>query len=156
MPRPCYASRGEVFHLLFDDKYPASGDIINLTYRMKQAGGDCSIVFPFPDAYITEDDSTYGRAMSLLGTIPYKLQKERLINEITNLGLSQLLPFLMFSINYAIQEQIDFIENYARTRKIYGLKYYPDADQQTIQELLVKGRAFLGGSYAAGSDCKNQ
>lgn len=128
---------------LFDDKYPASGDSINLLEKMDMHSIDYSIVFPFPDHFIGNDDTPYDKVMKLIGKTPYKLANERLLLEINCLDINRFLPFLMFSINYGIDEQITYLKQLAEEKQIYGLKYYPDSDMVNVKNLLVSGKRFI-------------
>ena len=139
----CHTHVGLFIKSLFDDKYPASGDVINLIERMDLYEVNYSVVFPFPDHYTKSDNSLYEKVMLLIGDIPYKLTNERMINEIEQLKITRLLPFFMFSINYAIEEQIEYMSKYAKSKKIFGLKYYPDSDMRRVDTLLTDGNKYI-------------
>lgn len=128
---------------LFDDKYPSSGDPINLLEKMNAHKVDYSIVFPFPDQFTGKDDTLYDKVMMLLGPVPYRLANERLLLEINQLKINRFLPFLMFSINYGISEQIEYLESKANENTIFGLKYYPDSDMVNVKNLLKEGKPFI-------------
>lgn len=139
----CHTHVGLFLKSLFDDKYPASGDVINLIERMDLHHVDYSIVFPFPDYYTQGDKTLYEKMMLIIGDTPYKYTNERMITEIEQLNISRLLPFFMFSINYAIDAQIEYMSKYAETKKIFGLKYYPDSDMRKVDDLLKDGSEFI-------------
>ena len=92
----CHNHVGIFIKSLFDDKYPASGDVINLIERMDLHGIDYSVVFPFPDYFSQNDNSLYEKVMSLIGEIPYKFANERMINEIVQLKLAVIVMILIW------------------------------------------------------------
>lgn len=140
-----HAHAGMSLSNFFDDKYPYCYSIIEIDKCLKENEFDYACVFPFP-AYIcgsniklSENDLDTLRPM--FERIPYKKAIEKLLLEIDRFKLNSILPFGMFSINYAIEEQLNFLEQVAD--RIYGLKYYPDADARRIFELKNDGGCFL-------------
>lgn len=129
----------------FDDKYPYCYNAIDIANSLHSLGFDFACVFSFPSYIcgeqldIEDDKRQYLR--SCFENVPYQSATQKLLKEIERFKLDNLLPFAMFSINYAVDEQLQFLNSILHL--IYGLKYYPDADTQTIDKLNSKGKPFL-------------
>lgn len=129
----------------FDSKYPYCCSIIEIMESLQAIGFDAACVFPFP-AYICGsnvqvEESARQTVRSVFETVPYRAGMEKMLLELERFKIKNILPFNMFSINYAIEEQLTYLDTIQN--KIYGLKYYPDADARRISELSREGRPFL-------------
>lgn len=129
----------------FDDKYPYCNSVIGIAQVLAQQHFDAAVVFPF-HAYVCGDNIELPEKQKLylrniFESVPYKNAVGKLLTEVERFKMRRLLPFGMFSINYAVEEQIEYLNQIVS--QIYGLKYYPDADAQTIDLLISRGRSFL-------------
>lgn len=136
---------GVSINYFFDSKYPYCCSIIEIENALCHTGFDAACVFPFP-SYLCSDNNNISRddiqkLRSIFEPIPYKFSMEKMLLEIERFHMKCILPFNMFSINYAIQEQLVYLDSIRN--KIYGLKYYPDADARRISDLSSKGLPFL-------------
>lgn len=136
---------GVSLNAFFDDKYPYCYSAIEISRNIRCIGFDAACVFPFP-AFLCGDNLPIGdkeKAVlrELMEEVPYKKATEKILLEKERFELDNIMPFAMFSINYAIKEQIEFLEEVSS--KIYGLKYYPDADTKKISDLMNEGRPFI-------------
>lgn len=140
-----HAHAGISLNYFYDDKYPYCCSVLEINDKIEKSGFDYACVFPFP-SYIWGDNISIDKKhmtefRKCFESIPYKKENEKLLLEIERFKLEKMLPFAMFSINYSIDEQIEYLESVGH--KIYGLKYYPDADARRISELSSLGKPFL-------------
>lgn len=129
----------------FDDKYPYCYSLIEIDKCIGENNFDLACVFPFP-AYVCGTNIKISEEQRqilypIFESVPYKQTIAKMLVEIERFKLKSILPFGMFSINYAVEEQLEYLEEVAD--RIYGLKYYPDADARKISELKEYGRPFL-------------
>lgn len=105
------------------------------------------LAFPFPNDFIgceiLDDYEKNKQVRDIFEAIPYKMQNERLIYQAEKLAFGKIFPILMFSLKYAIDEQLDFLEEMQKNHYIYGLKYYPEADGIPFSQFQEKGKRFI-------------
>ncbi len=123
-----YASNG-----FTSDKYPYCQDAYDLYNKLSENGFDYAVTFPFPNYSYTEADPDI---------IPYYVENKKIMEESWLFG-NKFLPFAGFSINYAIDLQIEKLSQMVNSGQLYGLKYYADSDERTIAEFLNRGKKFI-------------
>lgn len=135
----CHTHSGICTSWMENDKYPHSFLTSELILKMYEHNFDCAIVFPFPSANYAAD-----RTIDPL-TVPYQAENKQLINEVEQFKNDRvkLLPFPMFSVAHAIDEQIRLLEAFAQKGMIFGLKYYPDMDKLPVSTLFTQGKPFI-------------
>lgn len=136
---------GVSLNYFYDDKYPYCCSVLEINEQIENVGFDYACVFPFP-AYVCGDNIVIEKEKVVelrkcFESVPYRKETEKLLLEIERFKLEKMLPFAMFSINYAIDKQIEYLESV--NSAIYGLKYYPDADARKISELSSIGKPFI-------------
>lgn len=130
-----YASNG-----FASDKYPYCQDAYDLYDKLSENTFDYSVIFPFPN---------YSYTKAKPNIIPYYAENKRLIEESGLFG-NKFLPFAGFSINYAIDLQIEKLSQMVNCGQLFGLKYYADSDQRTIAEVIDRGKEFI--TFAQSND----
>jgi len=143
----CHSHLGFSAAGLYSDKYPNCYDAVSLLSNLENNGFDYAIVHPFPSYYCGDGIVGQEKNNALLKMayeqIPYALQNRRIILENHEIAKGRLLFFPMFSLNYAIDEQIDILKKAYKEGDVYGLKYYSDADANEINQMLTKGKRFV-------------
>ena len=131
---------------LFSDKLPNCFDIVSLLSNLQAHGFSYAIVHPFPSYYCRQrplNEEVGAHLRVAYEQVPYLLQNKRIVNENQEIALGKLIVFPMFSMNYAIDEQISFLEQAVLNGDIYGLKYYSDSDANEISQIAHKGKPFI-------------
>lgn len=138
---------GMMLSSVFDDKMPNCQDMGGILEQMEGSVINACLCFPFPDDFIgcevLSDSKKNQYVRDIFEKIPYKYQNERLIYEAENLADGKVFPLLMFSLKYAIDEQLDFLEEMQAKHYLYGLKYYPEADNLPFNKFHENGYKFI-------------
>lgn len=138
---------GIMLSSLFDDKMPFCQNIAGIIDVLGNSLINKGIVFPFPNDFIgNEVLSTSSKNMNvrnIFEEIPYYLQNKRLLLEVEKISKQEILPFLMCSVRYGIDAQIQFFKECADNRYMYGLKYYADSDNIPLREFVKYGENII-------------
>lgn len=138
---------GMMLSSFFDDKIPASQNLLGLMEMLENDISNCAVVFPFPNKFIGYDvlpDTNINKLIrDAFDKIPYKLQNEKLLLDTKETGNNLFMPFLMFSLAYSVDEQIKFIKEKLKSDYVYGLKYYADTDNISLSNFLARGKNFI-------------
>lgn len=99
---------------IFNDKMPICQDIGGILELLSVEPINACLSFPFPNDFvgceILEDCERNQQVRDIFETIPYKMQNERLVYQAEKLAVGKVFPILMFSLRYAIDEQLAFLE----------------------------------------------
>lgn len=143
----CHMHFGIMLSSFFNDKLPSCQNIQGIIEKLMIPPINTGIVFPFPNDFIGNevlDDVENNRIVRhIFENVPYMISNERLIREIEQTEQFNLLPFLMFSLKYGIEEQIDFLEECVENHYIYGLKYYADSDNLNLKDFSINAKPFI-------------
>lgn len=138
---------GIMLSSLFDDKMPFCQNIAGIIDVLGSSKINKGIVFPFPNDFIGNDvlntplKNVYVR--NVFEEIPYYLQNKRLLLEVENISKQEILPFLMCSVRYGVDAQIQFLKECVDNRYVYGLKYYADSDNISLREFVRYGEKII-------------
>lgn len=143
----CHTHFGFMLSSTFNDKMPYCQNIVGILEKMNGNSVNACLTFPFPDDFVGCEvlPDTYNNQMvrDIFEKVPYLNQNERLLLEVETFGNGLVFPVLMFSIKYGINEQINYLSNCVKDHYIYGLKYYPEADNLSFSQFEVLGCEFI-------------
>lgn len=143
----CHTHVGVMISGLFSAKYPYVQDMVGLLETIKSNGVDYAISFPMPAFFCSYGLENKVKNRSIISNIfeeiPYRYANYRLLLESHVLSRQKILPFLMFSLNYAVEEQLSLIKEWESKYYIYGLKYYPDSDGIHLEHFIKKGKKII-------------
>ncbi len=143
----CHTHFGYSLSMFFGDKVPFCQNMVGLLEKIENGVINGCITFPFPDDFIgnevLEDADSNHAIRQAFEQIPYKMQNDRLLLEASTFGKNRVFPFLLFSNRYAIDEQIEYLNNVIKSHYVYGLKYYPEADNLSFSDFEKRGAQFI-------------
>lgn len=143
----CHTHCGMMLSSFYDDKIPNGQNLVGLLENTINSSIEKLITFPFPDNFIgnnlLEKENDNDAVRLIFEKIPYKLQNDRLLLEVDRFAKGRVLPFLMFSTKYAIDEQLEYLNEIIAKYDVYGMKYYPDADGMDFSDFEVHGHRFI-------------
>lgn len=143
----CHTHFGIMISSLFDDKMPYCQNMIGILENLNISPINACITFPFPNSFIGCDvlaDREQNESIrNIFEKIPYKIQNERLILEAEQIARGKVLPMLMFSLKFSVDEQLEYLTNVAKEKYLYGLKYYPEADNLSFAKFDEYGNRFI-------------
>lgn len=138
---------GIMLSSIFDDKTPYCQNLMGIMDILDDSFVNTAIVFPFPDDFIGNDvlesQEDNAQIRRIFEAVPYRLQNERLLLEVEQTSRGNILPFMMFSLRYHIDRQIDFLSECMGRHEVYGLKYYADADGIPLSAFTERGKPFI-------------
>ena len=145
----CHTHSGAMdINNFYNKKYPAMYDVRQLESVMKEKKIDYTITFPMPSTLYYNVNS-YWRCGTYSPTgicdFPFAIENEYMLSEIQYFEMKNILPFLSFSLNEKISNQCRYIRKcYCEFKYgIYGLKYHSKADQNSLIDLMDKGKEIL-------------
>lgn len=143
----CHTHFGFMLSAAFSDKVPYCQNMVGILEKMTGQSINACLTFPFPDDFVgcdvLNDSMKSAQIRDVFEKTPYMIQNQRLLDEAEAFGKGIVFPVMMFSIKYGIKDQIDFLTECAENRFLYGLKYYPEADNISFAQFEDKGKAFL-------------
>lgn len=117
---------------------PTSMETVLLSQIVEKSKIDLAVTFPIqntlyfnPNSYISNQDFLPTGIMRF----PFEMENARLLDVIKCFGIENILPFLSFSLNDKVDEQVEFLESKIKNEFIYGLKYHPQCDRHNIGDL---------------------
>lgn len=117
---------------------PTSMETLFLSQVIDRSKIDFAIAFPIQNTlYFTPSSYISNESFSASGVMdfPFQLENIRLLQSIKNLEIKNLLPFLSFSLNDKVAEQVEFLETKISDDYVYGLKYHPQCDRHNILDI---------------------
>lgn len=143
----CHTHFGFMLSAAFNDKMPYCQNMVGILEKMTGQSINACLTFPFPDDFVgcdvLDDSLRSAQIRDVFERIPYMIQNERLLQESEAFGKGVVFPVLMFSVKYGVKDQIDFLTECVEKRFLYGLKYYPEADNISFTRFEEKGNPFL-------------
>jgi predicted TIM-barrel fold metal-dependent hydrolase len=125
-------------NMMYDYLYPSTSDLIQLSTTIRNCGIDFAITFSMPTS-LYFDIVTYrssGKFISTgFGDYPFEYENKTLLAQVEKFELNNILPFVSFSLNDKVEEQVSQIEKWCNDGVIYGLKYHTMADQHYATDL---------------------
>lgn len=119
-------------------RYPSSQDILDLDYKRQKANIDYQIVFPMVTSIYYDIPRYWKEAVfvpSGYSEFPFQIENEILLRQIEYFGIETMLPFLAFSLQDKVSEQVNNIESLNSEYEIYGLKYHTKVDQKNADAI---------------------
>ena len=132
-------SAGVDFFGMVKGHYPLSQDVDILSNRLKNNNIDYAITFPFPNTIYYDINSfidIFQYKPSGLSHFPFEQENINLLNQVKHFQTSNLLPFLSFSLNDKVDEQIRNIETLVTDNYVYGLKYHTFTDHHSAKDIM--------------------
>ncbi|MBO7257399.1 MAG: hypothetical protein J6V11_00485, partial [Alphaproteobacteria bacterium] len=132
-------SAGVDFFGMVRGHLPFSQDVDILSNRLEKNNIDYAITFPFPNTIFYDINSFIGVFQykpSGLSRFPFEQENANLLNQVNHFQINNLLPFLSFSLNDKVEEQIQSIEILIEKHFVYGLKYHTFTDQHSAEDIL--------------------
>ena len=118
---------------------PTTLDVFSLSDIISRSHVDFAITFPIQSSVYYTPQSYLNNLETFkpLGTcsFPYEVENLRMLLGIRNRSINNLLPFLTFSLNDKVNEQIDAIEKLLLDYDIYGLKYHSQTDRCYVDSI---------------------
>lgn len=136
--------------------YPYALSVEDLLIRMKLAGIDYSVVFPYGSPYYSAKSFVAGKAQrdpQTLSALPFERANRSLCREVYEIfpeARQRLLPFAMFDPSRKPSAQATFLRSLSQDYRIYGLKTVTSYNRSYIRDLWGKGRALV--DFAAERD----
>ena len=129
------------FYNYLKGRFLTTQDIIVLEEYLNANSIDYAITFPFPttiyyDIYSFLDGYRY--KPSGLCKFPFEIENKYLLNQISHFKCKKILPFLCFSLNANLLEQIYSLEKLVDENYVYGLKYHTHHDQHNPMDIMGK------------------
>jgi len=126
------------YHNFTNYRYPSVQDPDTLVHLLSCNNIDHALVFPIPytlyyDAKQFLNHSKY--VESGLCFYPFEVENNTLLKNIKRFSYESLLPFLCFSLNSKVDEQIDGMTKMIEENYVYGLKYHTWTDSNSAMEL---------------------
>lgn len=127
-------------------RFPTTQDISVLQHLLKKHSVSSAITFPMPST-LYYDTSKYWTKHKFVpsgfGDFPFQYENKYLLNQIKAFKVENIYPFVSFSLNHKIYEQIEEINRLSESYRIYGLKYHTLADQHSALDIGKYGKVFL-------------
>ena len=143
----CHTHSGAIdINNYYHMKYPAMNDVMNLNNLLIDNNVDYAITFPMPSTIYYNVKRYWAERVfveSGMSDFPFAIENSYLLVEISFWNCDNILPFLSFSLNDKIKEQLIYLETTFEKYNYYGLKYHSKVDQNAFESLLKKGRSFL-------------
>ncbi len=136
-------SAGVDFFGVVRGHYPFSQDVDILSNRLKNNNIDYAITFPFPNTTFYDISSfidVFQYKPSGLSNFPFEQENINLINQLKHFQIDNLLPFLSFSLNDKVEEQVQNLERLIKDNYVYGLKYHTFTDHHSALDILKHTR----------------
>ena len=118
--------------------HPTVQDVVILSEQIKDSKVDCALVFPVqstiyynPLSYI----DAMGFCSSNLCDYPYEIENKRMLLGIQKFEYTHLLPFISFSLNDKVHEQIEGMLENINKYEVYGLKYHTQTDRNKASRI---------------------
>ena len=125
-------------------RYPTTADLIDFHEKMSKNGVDYSITFPMPTTlYYDGRMILQGEYIhSGISLFPYQIENEYLVKQIEHFKITNILPFLSFSIHCEVEKQVEHLRNLIEHYPVYGLKYHSKVEQYPVNKF-GRGNKFL-------------
>lgn len=111
---------------------PTVQDVFSLSEKIKNSKIDYAITFPIQSTVYYDLNSYIGKNVfksSNICSYPYEIENKRMLLGIQKLESKNLLPFLSFSLNDKVIEQVKAMKELIRLYEIYGLKFHTQTDR---------------------------
>ena len=131
-------SVGIELNMMYDFSYPTTSDLLHLSSEIQCSIIDYAITFPMPTPLYFDiiKYRTEGNFISTgFGEFPFEYENRTLLAGIKKFKVTNILPFLSFSLNDKVDEQAEYIDMCCSNKAIYGLKYHTMADQHSAIDL---------------------
>ena len=118
---------------------PTNQNVVNLEKTIKENEIDFAITFPFPNTLfydITSYLNGFNFRPSNLCKLPFEIENRNLVEQIEHFETERILPFMGFSLNANVSEQVENLKALNKHHEIYGLKYHTFCDQHTALDIL--------------------
>ena len=130
---------GMDFYNTINGAIPTTQSITNLKQTIKENAVDFAITFPFPNTLfydISEYLKSFNFKPSHLCKLPFEIENRNLVEQIEHFETESILPFMGFSLNAYVSEQVENLKALNERHEIYGLKYHTFCDQHTALDIL--------------------
>lgn len=119
--------------------HPTVNEITSVAEIIQKSKIDNALVFPVQSTFYYNPLSYIERNAffaSGLCNVPYEIENKRILLGRKKFECEHLLPFLSFSLNDKIDEQIKYMQELIDAYEVYGLKYHTETDRNLASKIM--------------------